>query len=94
VTADEVSEPSSLTIRQWVNERLYQDGSDMVFGIPEIVSFLSSVTDLHPGDVVATGSPAPLGLHQDPPVFLKPGDRLRVEVDGLGVLINQVAASE
>jgi len=95
VTADEAPEPSGLTIRQWINDRLYQDGStgDMVFAIPEIVSFLSSVTDLHPGDVVATGSPAGLGLHQDPPVFLKPGDRLRVEVDGLGVLANQVVAA-
>jgi len=95
VTADEVPDPSVLVIRQWVNDRLYQEGptGDMVFGIPEIVSFLSSVTDLHPGDVVATGSPAGLGLHQDPPVFLEPGDRLRVEVDGLGVLANQVVGT-
>jgi 2-keto-4-pentenoate hydratase/2-oxohepta-3-ene-1,7-dioic acid hydratase in catechol pathway len=92
VTGDEVPDPADLIIRQWVNDQLFQEGStgDMVFGIPEIVSFLSSVTDLHPGDVVATGSPAGLGLHQDPPVFLEPGDRLRVEVDGLGVLANQV----
>lgn len=95
VTADVVPDPADLIIRQWVNDQLFQEGStgDMVFGIPEIVSFLSSVTDLHPGDIVATGSPAGLGLHQDPPVFLEPGDRLRVEVDGLGVLANQVVVA-
>ena len=95
VTTDEVGDPHRLGIRQWVNETLFQDGntSDMVFDIPAIIAFLSSVTDLYPGDVVATGAPAGVGLHQDPPIFLSAGDTLRIEIQGVGVLNNQVMAA-
>jgi 2-keto-4-pentenoate hydratase/2-oxohepta-3-ene-1,7-dioic acid hydratase in catechol pathway len=92
VTPDEVGDPHDLTIKQWVNGTLFQDGStqDMLFDIPEIIAFLSSVTDLHPGDVIATGAPAGIGKHQEPQVFLADGDTLRVEIEGIGALNNGV----
>lgn len=95
VTPDHVGDPHQLQIRQWVNETLFQDGStsEMVFDIPEIIAFLSSVTDLYPGDVVATGSPAGTGKQQNPLVFLKAGDTLQVEIEGIGMLNNQVVAA-
>ena len=95
VTADEVADPSALGIRLWVNDKLYQDGNtgDMIFGIPEIIAYLSSVTDLRPGDVVATGAPAGVGKQQTPPVFLGDGDEVRIEVQGIGTLTNPVARS-
>ncbi len=95
VTADEIADPHDLSIKQWVNGELFQDGNtrDMVFDIPEIIAFLSSVTDLYPGDIVATGAPAGVGKHQSPPVFLEDGDVLRVEVAGIGALNNPVAAA-
>jgi acylpyruvate hydrolase len=96
VTPDEVGNPHDLRIRQWINDKLFQDGntSEMVFDIPEIIVFLSSITDLHPGDVVATGAPAGTGKQQDPPVFLKDGDTLRVEIEGLGTLNNRAVAAQ
>ncbi len=95
VTPDEVGDPHLLGIKQWINGVLFQDGNtrDMIFDIPEIIVFLSSVTDLHPGDVVATGAPAGTGKQQDPPVFLKDGDVMRVEVDGIGALNNRATSA-
>ncbi len=91
VTPDEVGDPHHLGIRQWVNGTLFQDGntSDMIFDIPEIIVFLSSIIDLHPGDVVATGAPAGTGKQQQPPVFLQDGDTMRIEIDGIGTLSNR-----
>lgn len=91
VTPEEVGDPHDLGLKQWINGTLFQDGNtrDMIFDIPEIIVFLSSITDLHPGDVVATGAPAGTGKQQDPPVFLKDGDVMRVEVDGIGALNNR-----
>jgi 2-keto-4-pentenoate hydratase/2-oxohepta-3-ene-1,7-dioic acid hydratase in catechol pathway len=95
VTPDEVGDPHDLRIKQWVNGTLFQDGNtkDMIFDISEIIVFLSSITDLHPGDVVATGAPAGTGKQQDPPVFLKDGDTLRVEVEGIGALSNRAVTA-
>jgi 2-keto-4-pentenoate hydratase/2-oxohepta-3-ene-1,7-dioic acid hydratase in catechol pathway len=95
VTPDEVGDPHDLRIKQWVNGTLFQDGNtkDMIFDIPEIIVFLSSITDLHPGDVVATGAPAGTGKQQDPPVFLKDGDTLQVEIEGIGVLSNRAVTA-
>ncbi len=94
-TADEIDDPQDLDIKQWVNGTLFQDGNsrDMLFDIPTIIAFLSSVTDLYPGDVIATGAPAGIGRQQSPPVYLAPGDTLRVEVEGIGALTNRVAAA-
>jgi 2-keto-4-pentenoate hydratase/2-oxohepta-3-ene-1,7-dioic acid hydratase in catechol pathway len=72
--------------------QLMQDGStaDMIFGIPELIAFISRHITLEPGDVIATGTPSGVGVFRDPPVFLEPGDRVRCEIEGIGSLENPV----
>ena len=65
----------------------------LIFGIPQLIEFLSRSISLEPGDVIATGTPPGVGFARKPPIFLKPGDRMEVEIDGLGVLANPVAAA-
>jgi len=91
-TADEVPDPQALGIRTWVNDELRQDGrtADMVFGVAELIAWISASLTLEPGDVITTGTPAGVGVARKPPLFLEPGDRVRVEIDGLGVLDNPV----
>lgn len=93
VTPDEVGDPASLRLRTWVNGRLMQDGcaADMTFSIPRVIAYVSRYVRLEPGDVIATGTPEGVGAFRSPPIFLQPGDRLRMEVDKLGVLENEVA---
>jgi 2-keto-4-pentenoate hydratase/2-oxohepta-3-ene-1,7-dioic acid hydratase in catechol pathway len=93
-TADELGDPASLHIRTWLNDHLMQSAStgEMIFNVPFLVSFLSGAMDLEPGDVICTGTPAGVGCFRDPPVFMKPGDEVRIEVDRIGVLRNVVAA--
>jgi 2-keto-4-pentenoate hydratase/2-oxohepta-3-ene-1,7-dioic acid hydratase in catechol pathway len=92
VTRDELTDPTDLRIRLWLNDQLMQDAStaDMVFGVAEIVSFLSSCFDLEPGDIISTGTPAGVGFRRQPPVHLRPGDWIRVSIDGIGTLENSV----
>ena len=92
VTADEVPDPQALGIRCRVNDELRQDSNtgEMVFGVAELVSFISRTITLEPGDLVVTGTPSGVGMAADPPRFLRPGDRMRVEIDGLGELENTV----
>ena len=87
-TADEVADPQALGIRTWVNGDLRQDGttSEMVFGVAELIAWISASFTLEPGDVITTGTPAGVGHGMRPQVYLQPGDRVRVEVDGLGAL--------
>ncbi len=86
VTADEVSYPQRLAIWLDVNGRRYQEGSTatMVFTCQYLVAYLSRFMTLHPGDIIATGTPAGVGLGQKPPVFLKAGDRVSLGIEGLG----------
>ncbi len=95
-TADAVPDPGGLAVRCWVNGMLVQDGTtrDLVFDIPYLVAFISTVIDLEPGDIILTGTPAGVGYVRTPPLFLRPGDRVRVEVEGVGVLENPVVAEE
>jgi len=92
VTADEVPDPQALGIRCLVNDEVRQSSStgEMVFGVAELVSFISRTITLEPGDLVVTGTPSGVGMAADPPRFLRPGDRMRVEIDGLGELENTV----
>jgi 2-keto-4-pentenoate hydratase/2-oxohepta-3-ene-1,7-dioic acid hydratase in catechol pathway len=92
-TADEVPDPQDLSIRTWVNGELRQDGStaDMIFSVAELVSWCSHQFTLHPGDVIATGTPAGVGAGFDPPRYLQPGDLVRVEIAGLGHLEHEIA---
>ncbi len=89
-TADEVGDPNELHISCWVNDVQYQDSttSDMIFRVPQIVSYLSTIIELRPGDLVFTGSPHGVGQGQTPPVFLKQGDRVITEIERLGRIEN------
>jgi 2,4-didehydro-3-deoxy-L-rhamnonate hydrolase len=92
VPAGEVSDPQQLRIRCLVNGEVLQDSStaEMVFGVAELVSFISRGITLAPGDLIATGTPAGVGFTRDPPVFLRPGDEVTVEIEGIGALTNPV----
>jgi 2,4-didehydro-3-deoxy-L-rhamnonate hydrolase len=95
VTADEVPDPQALGIRCLVNDELRQssDTGQMIFGVADLVSFTSRTITLEPGDVLITGTPAGVGMAADPPRYLRPGDRMRIEIDGVGELDNTVRAS-
>ena len=87
VTADEVGDPQSLGLRLWVNGELRQDGNtaNMNFGVAELVRYLSQFMVLYPGDVINTGTPAGVALGQpEPKPYLRPGDVVELEIDGLG----------
>ncbi len=101
VSADEIPDPHALRLRGWRipgrgpdagREIVMQDGTtaDMIFRIPELIAFVSRQITLEPGDVIATGTPAGVGVFRDPPVFLEPGDRVRVEVEGIGSVENPI----
>jgi 2-keto-4-pentenoate hydratase/2-oxohepta-3-ene-1,7-dioic acid hydratase in catechol pathway len=94
-TSDEVPDPHTLAIRARVNGVTMQDShtSKMIFGVPELIEFTSASITLEPGDIIATGTPEGVGAFRQPPVFLKPGDVVEVEIDRLGVLRNQVVAA-
>jgi 2-keto-4-pentenoate hydratase/2-oxohepta-3-ene-1,7-dioic acid hydratase in catechol pathway len=85
-TADEIPDPQQLALWCEVNGRRFQDGStsSMIFGVARLVSYISHFMTLHPGDLISTGTPPGVGMAQKPPVFLKPGDRMRLGIDGLG----------
>ncbi len=93
LTGDEVSDPAALHVRTWVNGELRQEASvaDLVIDVPRLVSDISSVMRLHPGDIILTGTPGGCGADLAPPVFLQPGDVLRQEVTGLGALEVEIA---
>jgi 2-keto-4-pentenoate hydratase/2-oxohepta-3-ene-1,7-dioic acid hydratase in catechol pathway len=95
VTADEVRNPQALTVRCAINGEQMQQGStaDMIFPVAELIAFLSRDTTLLPGTLILTGTPPGVGVARNPPVFLSPGDQLRVEIDGLGMLENPVIAA-
>jgi 2-keto-4-pentenoate hydratase/2-oxohepta-3-ene-1,7-dioic acid hydratase in catechol pathway len=86
VTADEVRDPQALAVRLWVNGDLRQDGStkDMVFGVGHLVWYLSQFLVLRPGDVINTGTPAGVALGRPDKPYLRPGDVVELEIDGLG----------
>ena len=91
-TADEISDPSKLTIRSFVNEDKMQESGtdDMIFDVPTLISFLSGSTTLLPGTLILTGTPSGVGEARDPKRYLVPGDEVTVEIDGVGILTNPV----
>jgi 2,4-diketo-3-deoxy-L-fuconate hydrolase len=93
-TADEISDPQNLSIKLRLNGNVMQDSNtcQMIFGVAELVEFLSRYVTLEPGDVVATGTPPGVGFARKPPVYLKDGDAVEVEIEGLGVLSNSVVS--
>jgi len=90
VTADELTDPQDLAITCRVGDELLQDSrtSQMYFGVATIISYLSRSFTLEPGDVIATGTPAGVGAFRDPPRFLADGERVMVEIEGIGALVN------
>jgi 2-keto-4-pentenoate hydratase/2-oxohepta-3-ene-1,7-dioic acid hydratase in catechol pathway len=93
-TADEVRDPHALRIALRVNGATMQDSTtgQMIFGVPELVEWLSENITLEPGDVIATGTPPGVGFARKPSVYLKAGDVVEVEIEGLGILRNPVTA--
>lgn len=93
LSADEIEDPDNLRIRLWVNDELMQDSntSQMIHRIPEVISYISRVMTLEPGDIIAMGTPAGVGMARG--IKLKPGDRIRGEIEGLGVLENTVESA-
>ncbi len=86
VTADEVADPQALKLSLDLNGETVQDSdtSDMIFGVAEIISYMSQFMMLQPGDIIATGTPSGVGMGMKPQRFLKPGDVMEVRVEGLG----------
>lgn len=96
VTADEVPNPQSLKVQLTLNGEVMQDSdtSDMIFTVAEIISYMSNFMTLRPGDIIATGTPAGVGMGLKPQRFLKPGDVMEIEVAGLGRQRQEVVAAE
>lgn len=95
VTADEVPDPQNLAMWLEVDGHRYQNGTtrNMIFGVAHIVSYLSQFMSLQPGDVISTGTPAGVGMGQKPqPIYLKPGQTIRLGIDGLGIQQQQTIA--
>ena len=94
VTRDEIEDPQNLFIRCTLNDKIVQDGSTskMIFSVAELVAFLSTGMTLEPGDVIITGTPPGVGMARDPQLWMKPGDNVTVEIEGLGALTNPVEA--
>src|SRR5206468_4285063 len=92
VTADEIGDPHALRLQTWVNGELRQDAKtdDLIFDCYEQVEHLSTAFTLEPGDVIATGTPAGVGIAMKPPQLLRAGDVVRIEIEGVGVLENPV----
>jgi 2-keto-4-pentenoate hydratase/2-oxohepta-3-ene-1,7-dioic acid hydratase in catechol pathway len=94
VTADEVPDPHNLGIRLRLNGQTMQDSStsQLIFRIDEVIAYISRIFTLEPGDLIFTGTPPGVGMARKPPVWLKAGDVVEVEIDGLGVLSNPVVS--
>lgn len=96
VTPETIGEHSGLSITQRLNGEIMQQSTtaDMIFGIEQIISFISAGMTLMPGDIIATGTPEGVGVFRDPPVFLKDGDTVEIEVERVGRLRNLVRVLE
>jgi 2-keto-4-pentenoate hydratase/2-oxohepta-3-ene-1,7-dioic acid hydratase in catechol pathway len=92
VTPDELGDPTGPHMETRLNGAVMQSTSvgDLAFSIQQLIAYVSSITELKPGDVIATGTPSGVGLFRDPPVFMKPGDTVEVEIEGIGTLSNPV----
>ncbi len=104
VDAADIADPHDLAVRSWRIPGTgpdagrpvpMQDGStrDMIFSIPELIAFISAVITLEPGDLIVTGTPAGVGVFRNPPIFLEPGDQVKVSVEGIGSVTNPIVAA-
>src|SRR4029079_14594472 len=94
VPASEVPDPHALPLRAIVSGETLQDSntSQLIFGIDEIISYVSQTSTLESGDLILTGTPAGVGVYRDPPRLLRAGDEITIEIDGVGSLTNPVVA--
>jgi 2-keto-4-pentenoate hydratase/2-oxohepta-3-ene-1,7-dioic acid hydratase in catechol pathway len=94
VTSDEVPDPNRLKLKTTLNGQVMQDHTtaDMIFDVPTLIASLSSTMTLRPGAVILTGTPQGVGFARTPPVWMKPGDRVAVEIEKVGVLENTVSS--
>jgi len=92
VPASEVPDPQALGIRAILNGQTMQDSStaNQIFGVAEVIAFVSEGITLEPGDLIITGTPAGVGAFRDPKVWLQPGDEITIEIDGVGSITNPV----
>ncbi len=92
VTADEIPNPNALELTTRLNGEIVQqtNTSDMIFDVPELISFLSGSTTLHPGTLILTGTPSGVGMAREPQLWLKAGDTVEITIDGIGTLSNPV----
>jgi len=92
VTTDEIPDPTALHLTTTLNGQVVQDSglNDFRFSIPEVIAYTSTFTELLPGDTIITGTPSGVGAARKPPLWLKPGDTLEVEITKIGKLINPV----
>ena len=95
VTTDQIPDPHKLSIKLKLNSKVMQDSNtdQLIFGVPELIEFITQTITLEPGDVIATGTPAGVGFARKPQVFLKPGDEMEVIIDNIGKLGNRVMAA-
>ncbi|HKU17191.1 MAG TPA: fumarylacetoacetate hydrolase family protein [Steroidobacteraceae bacterium] len=93
VTADEIADPQDLTLLSRLNGVVMQRAStrDMIFSVAHLVAYYSTLTALHPGDVISTGTPSGVGHRRTPPLYMRAGDVIEVEIGGIGILRNTVA---
>lgn len=93
VTRDEVPDPQALEVSCWLNGERMQHGhtADMLFSVKALVAYVSQFMTLEPGDILTTGTPAGIGAFRQPPVYLQPGDQLRLEVTGVGSMTHAIA---
>jgi 2,4-didehydro-3-deoxy-L-rhamnonate hydrolase len=94
VPRDQVPDPQALSIRAVLNGETVQESTtaNMVFGVADLIEYITRTVTLEPGDLIATGTPAGVGAFRKPPVFMQPGDEITIEIEGLGSLTNPVAA--
>ena len=97
IAPERIDPRTGVRLRSWRitpdgQEHLMQDGStaDMIWDVPALIGYITAVITLEPGDLIATGTPAGVGVFRDPPVFLEPGDRARCEIEGIGSIENPI----
>lgn len=96
VTSNVITDPHKLSIKLTLNGETMQDSNtdQLIFGVPQLIEFISQTITLEPGDVIASGTPSGVGFARKPPVFLKPGDEMEVLIEGMGGLGNPIVAEE
>ncbi len=94
VTADEISDPADLHLETRLNGAVVQSEgvNDLIFNVPQLIHYISTMTELRPGDVIVTGTPSGVGLARDPQLWMKAGDTVEVEISKIGVLSNPIEA--